>query len=228
MSTVGNYTWPKRKKPDAAELATAKPKRRYLRWLLGALIILLPAGAGIAWALGAFDRDPRLAEIDKIQEKLADPKVGDLMKLPVMWQLGAKMRELSESDRQAVQARLMEFGRKEMQKRFDDFFALSAADREAALKAQVLRQQQMEAMMSLMGAGKGDGGKGDAKGGGPPGGPGRWKSATDEQRMNGMKKMLANAPPEFRAAMGVYHNMLAQQAQSMGVTLKMGWAIPGK
>ncbi len=228
MSTVGNYSWPKRKKPEATE--TPKRSWRWLRWTAGALVVLGFVGVGVAWAMGAFDRDPRLAEIDDIQKKLADPSVGDLMKLPVMWQLRNVMSKLSESDRHAVEAKLMEFGKREMQKRFDDFFALSAADREAALKAQVLRQQQMEAMMSLMGAGgKGNGQQGGGTSGGPGGGPpgGRGK-ATDAQRMSGMQRMIENSPPQLRAAFGVYHMMLAQQAQSMGISLKMGWAVPGR
>ncbi len=228
MSAIGNYSWPKRKKPEASE----KPKRswRWLRWVAGTLVVLGLVGFGVAWALGAFDRDPRLAEIDDIQKKLADPSVGDLMKLPVMLQLRNVMSKLSDSDRRAVEAKLMEFGKREMQKRFDDFFALSAADREAALKAQVIRQQQMEAMMSLVGAGgKGNAQQGSAgSGGGPPGGFRGKGKGTDAQRTSGMQRMIENSPPQLRAAFGVYHMMLAQQAQSMGVSLKMGWAIPGR
>ena len=215
MSVVGNYTWPKRKPPEATE----RPARRYrfLWWIGGSIVVLGLVGVGVAWALGAFDRDPRLAEIDDIQKKLADPSVGDLMKLPVMLQLRSVMNKLSESDRRAVQARLMEFGKREMQKRFDDFFALSPADREAALKAQVLRQQQMEAMMSLVGAGKGGGSQGgNSNAGGPPGGPGRKGGATDSQRMSGMQRMIENSPPQLRAAFGVYHQLLAQTGPSDG------------
>ena len=67
MSATGNYTWPKRKTPVVVE----QPKRRWLRWLVGTVVVLL-LGVGIAWAVGVFDPDPRIKEISGLRAQMAE------------------------------------------------------------------------------------------------------------------------------------------------------------
>ena len=120
-----------------------------------------------------------------------------------------------------------------MMKHFNDLFAMSAADREAALKKDVedalRRQQESEkrqkdqqatnatAANSQSGSNGNNSGKGNGNGGG-----GR-RTQTDAQRMANSQRRIENQSPQSRAAIGVYHQMVEQTAQQMGVSLKMSW-----
>jgi len=239
MSTTGNYSWPKRKKPTAV---VEKPKRRYLRWVVGSVVILL-GGLGIAWATGVFDPDPRLAELRNLRAQMADDSLTDAQRQALRDQLRQKFDGLPEDLRASLdKGRQRNWDPSREIKRLNEFFALSPADRDAALKKEVedmYRQQQEREKRqqdraaadaaaktgdSSSGGDKSKGGQGNGQGGsrGPRG------TATDEQRLARSKNYVEKAPPEARAARAVYQDLLAQKAQQMGMPLKMGRAIPGR
>ncbi len=226
MSAAGNYTWPKRKK----EVFVEKPKRRYARWIVGAMVVLL-AGVGIAWAVGVFSTDPRLKEIGNLRAQMDDQNLTDEQRGALFGQLRDKMDALPENLRASMRGnRRGGFDNSRMMKHLDDLFAMSAADRDAALQKEVERQLEREKRdqerqatnnaASGTDSGNGSNGNGNNKGGGGPGGR---RTQTDAQKMANSQRRIENQSPQSRAAMGVYKQMVEQKAQQMGVSIKMGW-----
>jgi hypothetical protein len=222
MSAAGNYTWPKRKKPVVEE----RPKRRYLRWVVGAVVVLL-AGVGIAWAVGVFSTDPRLKEIGDLRAQMEDQNLTDEQRRALFGQFRDKMDALPENLRASMRGnRRGGFDDSRMMKHLSDLFAMSAADRDAALQKEVERQlerekRDQERQATDNAASGQDSGNGNSKGSG--GGPGGRRTQTDAQRTAGAQRRVENQSPQSRAAMGVYKQMVEQKAQQMGTPIKMSW-----
>ncbi len=232
MSAAGNYTWPKRKKAVVEE----QPKRRYLRWIVGAVVVLL-AGVGIAWAVGVFSTDPRLKEIGNLRAQMEDQNLTDEQRGALFGQLRDKMDALPENLRASMRGnRRGGFDNSRMMKHLNDLFAMSAADRDAALQKEVedmlRRQQEREKRDAERQAtnnaasgqdssnGSNGNGSGNQQGGGGRGGR---RTQTDAQRTVGAQRRVENQSPQSRAAMGVYRQMVEQKAQQMGAPIKMSW-----
>lgn len=223
MSAAGNYTWPKRKKAVVEE----RPKRRYLRWVVGAVVVLL-AGVGIAWAVGVFSTDPRLKEIGNLRAQMDGQNLTDEQRAALFGQLRDKMDALPENLRASLRGnRRGGFDNSRMMKHLNDLFAMSAADRDAALQKEVERQLEREKReqerQATNDAANGKNDSSGSSGNNRGGGPGGRHTQSDAQRTASAQRRVENQSPQSRAAMGVYKQMVEQKAQQMGVSIKMGW-----
>jgi hypothetical protein len=163
------------------------------------------------WLFGWFSEDPAIAEVRQMQAKLGDTNMKDTDRRALMQQIRTKMdsfspdvrRNLWENNRQAFEQR--------MDKHVSDLLAMSKADRNKALDADIDRMQKRQAEAQAN----------------PQNNPGvnannpqqrnRGQALSDDQRVDRMKNRLDRSSPEARAMRQAYVQMLDQRMKERGI-----------
>jgi hypothetical protein len=173
--------------------------------ILGALLL------AAAWLLGWFSGNPAIAEVQQLQQKMADPNLKDADRQALRDQMRAKIEALSADARRAV----FEAGREAFEKRFgshvNQLLAMSAAERNKALDKDI---DQMEKRAA-------DFAKSQADGKAPP--PGgkkgnRTAAVTDEQRLSRLRSRLDRGTPESRAIRAEYTRLIDDRLKQRGLS----------
>ncbi len=149
-------------------------------------VVTLLAG----WLFGWFSEDPAIAEVRQMQAKLGDTGMKDTDRRALMQQIRTKMdsfspdvrRNLWENNRQAFEKR--------MDKHVGDLLAMSKADRNKALDADIDRMQKMRAEAQAN-AQNNQGANANN-----PQQRNRSQALSDDQRVDRMKNRLDRSSPE--------------------------------
>jgi hypothetical protein len=172
-------------------------------------VITLTAG----WLFGWFSENPAVAEVRQMQAKLADPNLKDADRRAMMDQIRSKMDLLSSDVRRGLWEENRQVFEKRMDKHVDDLLAMSKADRNKALDADIDRMQKMRAeaqanAQNNQGANANNQRQGN-----------RGQALSDDQRMDRMKNRLDRSSPESRAKRQAYVQMLDQRMKERGIPL---------
>jgi hypothetical protein len=163
------------------------------------------------WLFGWFSEDPAIAEVRQMQTKLADPNMKDADRRALMAQIRTKMDSFSSD----VRRNLWDANRQVFEKRMDqhvsDLLAMSKADRNKALDADIDRMQKRQAeaqanAQNNQGANANNQGQRN-----------RGQSLSDDQRVDRMKNRLDRSLPESRAMRQAYVQMLDQRLKERGL-----------
>jgi hypothetical protein len=170
-------------------------------------LVTLMAG----WLFGWFSEDPAIAEVRQMQAKLGDTNMKDADRRALMDQIRTKMdsfspdvrRNLWENNRQAFEQR--------MDKHVSDLLAMSKADRNKALDADIDRMQKRQAdakanAQNNQGANANNQQQRN-----------RGQAQSDDQRVDRMKNRLDRSSPESRAMRQTYVQMLDQRLKERGL-----------
>ena len=183
--------------------------KRFL--VIGSIVGVL--GLTGAWLLGWFSGNRALAEVRQMQTKLADPSMKDDERRALMEQMRAKMNSLSaDARRTAFEGMRTAFERRNEQ-HIDQILAMSPADRNKALDADIDRMEKMRAQMeanakSAQAGGQNDSKKGQGRRGGNP---------SDDQRVDRLRNRLDRSSPEMRAKRNAYMQLVNARRQQRGL-----------
>ena len=177
------------------------------------ITILAITGLTAAWLFGWFSENPAVAEVRQMQAKLADPNLKDTDRRAMMDQIRSKMESLSPDVRRGLWEENRQVFEKRMDKHVDDLLAMSKADRNKALDADIDRMQKMRAeaqanAQNNQGANANNQRQGN-----------RGQALSDDQRMDRMKNRLDRSSPESRAKRQAYVQMLDQRMKERGIPL---------
>ncbi len=163
------------------------------------------------WLFGWFSEDPAIAEVRQMQAKLGDTTMKDTDRRTLMDQIRTKMdsfspdvrRNLWENNRQAFEQR--------MDKHVSDLLAMSKADRNKALDADIDRMQKRQAdakanAQNNQGANANNQQQRN-----------RGQAQSDDQRVDRMKNRLDRSSPQSRAMRQAYVQMLDQRLKERGM-----------
>ena len=163
------------------------------------------------WLFGWFSEDPAIAEVRQMQAKLGDTTMKDTDRRALMDQIRTKMdsfspdvrRNLWENNRQAFEQR--------MDKHVSDLLAMSKADRNKALDADIDRMQKRQAdakanAQNNQGANANNQQQRN-----------RGQAQSDDQRVDRMKNRLDRSSPQSRAMRQAYVQMLDQRLKERGM-----------
>jgi hypothetical protein len=172
--------------------------------ILGALLL------ATAWLLGWFSGNPAIAEVQQLQQKMADPNLKDAARQAMRDQMRTKMEALSPDARRTV----FEAGREAFEKRFeshvDQLLAMSAAERNKALDKDIDQMEKRAADFAKLQA--------DGKAP-PPGGKkgNRTAAVTDEQRLSRLRSRLDRGTPASRAVRAEYTRLIDDRRKQRGL-----------
>ncbi len=217
-------------------------KSKGMRWVVAAIMLLVLLFGWAVWHFaGGSQIDPAIeAKLASIREQLGPggKKLSEKERRELMDSVRTEFDKLTPEQRR----QLMERGRAEMQKGMekmvDDYFALPAKDRKAALDKTI---KDMEKWRS-MGPPPGGGPRGGPPGGGPPGGkqaansqgkgppgppggphgPPRMQSHEDQISMR--MHMLNHTTPKMRA----YFQQMMQRRKELGLSTTPPGPPPGR
>ena len=166
-------------------------------------VMTLTAG----WLFGWFSENPAVAEVRQMQAKLADPNLKDTDRRAMMDQIRSKMESLSPDVRRGLWEENRQVFEKRMDKHVDDLLAMSKADRNKALDADIDRMQKMRAEAQVNAQNNQGANANDQRQGN------RGQALSDDQRMDRMKNRLDRSSPESRAKRQAYVQMLDQRTE---------------
>jgi uncharacterized membrane protein YgcG len=226
-----------RYQPAAAD-DSSKPVGKWLAVIgLIALVAFL-----IAWLGGwiRFTTDPRVAEIQKLQEETRQKFVATggpqtlaeaTEAVTAMATIRQKTEALPASLRPQVERSGGSVFRSAMRQRIDAYFALPPAKRQAELDRQIKQEEMMRnafetagKVAGFFGGGPPGGGQGGAQGGqgsgqgggGPPGG-GPPRGASQENVNKWRKGIIDSTTPEQRARYVEYRRAMDQRRKELGM-----------
>jgi hypothetical protein len=176
-------------------------------WIFVAAAVLL-VGLGVAWAAGLFSSDPRIAEIEDLQAKMADPSLSEKDRRAVMGEMFQKMGALPEDMRVKVFQSGPPTAMMEGQvKHIGEVLAMPPDKQIAELDREIDRAVNMS---------KGQGGPPRAGGQGPggpdPGGPGQSPNA-------GLNRIRSSIPVDARAQFNIWRQLVKARAIQRGITM---------
>jgi hypothetical protein len=170
-------------------------------------IVLIVTGVGAAWVFGWFRGDQIPAEIHQMQAKLADPNLKDADRQSMMQQMRSKMESLSPDARRAVWDGNREMFEKRMSSHVGQLLAMSLADRNKALDADIDRMEKARAQMQNAQSSQQKG---------PPR-QARTTNLSDDQRVDRLRNRLDRSTPEMRATRTAYMQMINDRRQQRGL-----------
>lgn len=216
-------------------------KSKGMRWVVAAIMLLVLLFGWAVWHFaGGSQIDPAIeAKLASIREQLGPggKKLSEKERRELMDSAHAEFEKLTpEQHRQ-----LMERGRAEMQKGMekmvDDYFALPAKDRKAALDKTIKDMEKWRSMGPPPGGGPGGGPPGGPPGGkqaansqgkgppGPPGGPhGPPHMQSHEDQISMRMHMLNHTTPKMRA----YFQQMMQRRKELGLSTTPPGPPPGR
>lgn len=108
------------------------------KWFVGAAVAVV-LSLITAWALGMFQGDPQMAELEQLRDEVLSGPQPDRGK--VKEQFAAKMKGMSDEQKKeffkASMPMFVKMGAMHMEKRFDDFLALSPEDQRRQLDEKI-------------------------------------------------------------------------------------------
>ncbi|HEV2972273.1 MAG TPA: hypothetical protein VGY55_20025 [Pirellulales bacterium] len=196
---------------SATLTANRTTRRRLAIWTAGSLVALGAVGAGVAYALGCFDANPRLAEVRQLQAKLADhtPQSGqdNKEKLAVLGDLFKKVSNLPPDLRKAAGAGFQQV----IIQHVTDVLAMPPDMQTAQLDKDIdfaLAIQQEIAKR-----------RADAQAGQNTSGAGPTGNGSAADRAARRNQMLSSVPADVRAQWTTYTQLMQARASQRGVSL---------
>jgi len=185
--------------------------------IIGSIVAAL--GLTGAWLLGWFSGNRALAEVQQLQSKLADPSMKDEERRALMEQMRAKMNSLSPDARRTAFDGMRQAFEKRSQQHIAQILAMSPADRNKALDADIDRMQKMRAQMDANAKNAAASGTaGNASGNGQRGqGRAQRAFASDDQRVDRLRNRLDRGTPEMRATRNAYMQLINARLQQRGL-----------
>ena len=219
-----------RRRPSSDEQA-ANPA---MKWLAGVALLALLAFL-VAWLGGwiRFTTDPRVAEIQKLQEEarqkfavnggpqtLAEATEA----VTAMATIRQKVEALPANLRPQVERSGGSMFRSAMRQRIDAYFSLPPAKRQAELDRQIKQEDMMRkafetasSVAGFFGGGPPGGGPpGGGQGGGPPGG-GPSQGPSQDRSNKWRKEIIDSTTPEQRARYVEYRRAMDQRRKELGI-----------
>jgi len=216
--------------------ANDESTNRVGKWI-GAIVILAGLAFLVAWLGGwiRFTTDPRVAEIQKLQEEARQKFAANggpqtlaeaTDAVTAMATIRQKTEALPERLRPQVERSGGSMFRSAMRQRIDSYFALPAAKRQAELDRQIKQEEMMrnafETASKVAGffgggpPGGGDRGGPPGGGGGPPGG-GPPTGGSQEGVNKWRKQIIDSTTPEQRARYVEYRRAMDQRRKELGL-----------
>ncbi len=208
-----------------------------LKWLAGVALLALLAFL-IAWLGGwiRFTTDPRVAEIQKLQEEARQKFAANggpqtlaeaTEAVTAMATIRQKVEALPPHLKPQVERSGGSMFRSAMRQRIDAYFTLPPEKRQAELDRQIKQEEMMRKAFETAGrvagffgggppGGGPGGGAGGPPGGGPPGG-GPPQGATQDNSNKWRKGIIDSTTPEQRARYVEYRRAMDQRRKELGV-----------
>jgi hypothetical protein len=177
-------------------------------FIIGAIVVLI--GLTGAWLLGWFSGNRALAEVQQMQTKLADPNLKDDERRAMMERMRAKMASLSADARRTVFDGMRQAFERRSEQHIDQILAMSPADRNKALDADIDRMEKMRAQAEANAKAAAN----DSKKGPPGRGRG---NPSDDQRVDRLRNRLDRSSPEMRAKRNAYMQLVNARRQQRGL-----------
>ncbi len=217
--------------------ATDTSSRRLGRWIAAVAVLGLLAFL-VAWLGGwiRFTTDPRVAEIQKLQEEARQKFVATggpstlaeaTEAVTAMATIRQKTEALPESLRPQVERTGGGMFRSAIRQRIDAYFALPPAKRQAELDRQIKQEEMMRNAFETASkvAGFFGGGGGGGPPGGGPGGPGSGNQQggnasqppTQDNSNKWRKGIIDSTTPEQRARYVEYRRAMDQRRKELGM-----------
>ncbi|MCE9629148.1 MAG: hypothetical protein K8S94_00305 [Planctomycetia bacterium] len=205
---------------------------------LGLLALFAVAALLLAWFFGwlSFGTDPRVAEIQKLQEEARQQFAVNggpttvaeaTAAVTAMNTIRAKVEALPPDLRSQAERQGGGVFRSAMQARITSYFALPPEKRQAELDRQINQEEMMRkafeagrAVAGVLGGGQGAGQPGGSSGTQPAGPPGM-RSGSEEDRNKWRKSMIDRTTPEERARYVEYRRAMDERREQRG--LPSGW-----
>jgi hypothetical protein len=197
---------------DPAAMPTNRSSRfRLAIWTAGFLVIAGAVGTGVAYALGCFDSDPRLAEVRQLQSKLVDhaskPGQDNKEKLAVLGDLFKKVGSLPPDLRKAAG----EGFRQVIIQHVNDVLAMPPDMQTAQLDKDIDFMRAVEQEIAKRRA--------DAQASQNPSGTGPSGNGSAADRAARRNQMLSSVPADTRAQWTTYMQLMQARASQRGVSL---------
>lgn len=191
--------------------------------LCGAVVVLLAGTA--AWALGVFNRtDPAVAELQQIGSQMWDRTLPEAQHNQIRDDFRQRMESLTDDQRRAFFDANRDQWTGQMQKRMDEFFAMSKADQQKRLDEIINRMVQARNSPQLnansrnqqnaTGVNQQNPRSRDANGN-----RGDRRNMSEAQRDERAKKRLDRTTPKMRAQFSEFRKQLEARAQQRGISL---------
>jgi hypothetical protein len=163
------------------------------------------------WLFGWFSEDPAIAEVRQMQAQLGDTNMKDTDRRALMDQIRTKMESFSPDVRRGLWENNRQAFENRMNKHVGDLLAMSKADRNKALDADIERMQKRQAeaqanAQNNQGANANNQRQGN-----------RGQAQSDDQRVDRMKNRLDRSSPQSRAMRQAYVQMLDQRLKERGL-----------
>lgn len=184
--------------------------------ITGAIVIVMLAAG--AWAFGLFrGTDPAVAELQQIGEQMFNRDLPDAQRDQLRDNFRDRIRALSDDQRRAFfdANRGQWMGR--IERRMDEFFAMSPADQQKRLDEILNRMNEPRQRPP-------EGARRDRNG---SGGRGGWGNMTEAQREERSKRRLDRTSPKIRAQFSEFRRRLDERAKQRGIGELPGWGFPG-
>ncbi len=179
------------------------------KWIIAGCALLLAAIG--AWSFGAFGgTDPVVAKLQEIGSQLQDKNLSDAQRNQLRDDFRQNMRSMTDDQRRAFFDGNRDQWNGQMQKRMDEFFAMSKADQQKRLD-EILNRAVAARNSPQQGNGQANrGNRGGNRGG---------RSTTDAEREQRSKQRLDRTNPKMRAQFTEFRKQLDQRAQQRGIQL---------
>src|SRR5262245_24480585 len=185
--------------------------------IIGSIIGVI--GLSGAWLLGWFSSNRALAEVQQMQTKLADPNLKDDERRALTDQMRAKMNSLSPAARRTAFEGMRTAFERRNEQHIDQILAMSPAERNKALDADIDRMEKMRAQAEAnakSAANAQANNQNDSKKG-PPGQGRRGGNPSDDQRVDRLRNRLDRGTPEMRAKRNAYMQLVNARRQQRGL-----------
>jgi len=224
------------RRPPSSDEQAANPA---LKWLAGVALLALLAFL-VAWLGGwiRFTTDPRVAEIQKLQEEARQKFSANggpqtlaeaTEAVTAMATIRQKVEALPANLRPQVERSGGSMFRSAMRQRIDAYFSLPPAKRQAELDRQIKQEEMMrkafETASSVAGffgggppgGGPPGGGQGGGQGGGGPPGGGPSQGPSQDSSNKWRKGIIDSTTPEQRARYVEYRRAMDQRRKELGI-----------
>ena len=187
------------------------------RIVIGLLVLILMLIGG-AWAMGFFkSTDRAVAELTQLQNKLAEPGLKDEERRALWREMREKMDALPPDAREQTWDGARDRFEKRMNDRMKEVLAMSKADQQKALDADIDRMQRFEQMRQANQTAAADSGKAGNNQQGNRANRQRGGYRSDSDRITQQKNRLDRSTPQVRAMRYQYRQLLDQRMQQRGI-----------
>ncbi len=174
-----------------------------------------------------------VAEVKEMQTKLFDENASREDREKAMEQMRERRENMTEGQQRAFREQMMQGFQQRMERRMDEFFALSEEDRVAFLDEEIQQQEARRKEWEQRraerdqdadrnrGEGKADRGGGRGERGGTP--------EEREARRDEFRRMIGDkTTPEQRAKFQAYREAMQQRREELGLPPGRGWPGGGR